>query len=162
MKKRMSITTCRHAILITERRYEPGIPLQIDGEEQRITDIEIQGGRWYSGDYRLTRQEQEQLTRLLLAIIERDRRPHKPPTISIRDCRDCQTAIRIAGGIKISLRGRKQPITEVRTGGEGNCRQAEGFKIEVLPWDDPGAVAGRAVSAGRGLVFRVGTIGGRM
>ena len=41
-------------------------------------------------------------------------------------------------------------------------RHAEGFEIEVLPWDDPGAVAWRVASAGRGLVFRVGKIGGRM
>ena len=41
-------------------------------------------------------------------------------------------------------------------------RQAEGFEIEVLPWDDPGAVAWRAASAERGLVFRVGEKGGRM
>ena len=40
-------------------------------------------------------------------------------------------------------------------------RQAEGFEIEVFPWDDPGAVAWRAASAGLGLVFLVGEKGGR-
>ena len=41
-------------------------------------------------------------------------------------------------------------------------RQAEGFEIEVLPWDDSGAVAWRAASAGGSLIFRVGEKGGRM
>ena len=41
-------------------------------------------------------------------------------------------------------------------------RQSEGFEIEVSPWDDPGAMAWRVASAGRGLVFRVGEKGGRM
>ena len=44
MKKRISITACRHAILIRERGYTPGIPLEISGEERMITDIEIRGG----------------------------------------------------------------------------------------------------------------------
>ena len=119
MKKRISISACRHAILITERGYEPGIPLEIGGEEQRITDIEIQGGRWYSGDHRLTHGQQEKLTQRALGIIENDRWPRVAPTISIRDC---QKAIRIAGGIRISLRGKERLITEVRTGGAGNSR----------------------------------------
>ena len=63
MKKRIPITACRHAILITEGGYEPGIPLEIDGEERRITDIEIRGGRWYAGDHRLTPGQKEKLTR---------------------------------------------------------------------------------------------------
>ena len=119
MKTRISISACRHAILITERGYEPGIPLEIDGEERTITGIEIKEGRWYSGDHRLSRQEQEQLTQLSLAIIERDRSPRTPPTVSIHEC---QKAIGIAGGIRISLRGTERLITEVRTGGAGNCR----------------------------------------
>ena len=44
MKKRISITACRHAILIRERGYTPGIPLEISGEERMITDLEIRGG----------------------------------------------------------------------------------------------------------------------
>ena len=119
MKKRISITACRHAILITERGYEPGISLEIGGEEQRITDIEIWGGRWYSGDHRLTRGQQEKLTQWALAIIENDQWPRLAPTISIRDC---QKAIGIAGGIRISLRGKERLITEVKTGGAGNSR----------------------------------------
>ena len=59
MKKQISIIACRHAILITERGYEPGITLDIGGEEQMITDIEIRGGGWHSGDHRLTRGQQE-------------------------------------------------------------------------------------------------------
>ena len=94
MKKRISITACRHAILITERRYEPGIPLEIGGEEQRITDIEIRGGRWYSRDHLLTRGQQEKLTQRARAIIENDQWPRLAPTISIGDC---PKAIGIAG-----------------------------------------------------------------
>ena len=119
MKKRISITACRHAILITERGYDPGIPLEIDGEEQLVTGIEIRGGRWYSGDHRLTHGQQEKLTQRAYAIIENDRQPRLAPKISIRDC---QKAIGIAGGIRISLRGKERLITEVRTGGAGNSR----------------------------------------
>lgn len=119
MKKRISITTCRHAILITKRGYEPGTPLDVDGEERMITDIEIRGGRWHSGDHRLTRGQQEKLTRRAYAIIENDGQPGVKPTKSIRDC---QKAIDIAGGIRISLRGKELLVTEVRTGGAGNSR----------------------------------------
>ena len=70
-----------------------------------------------------TRQEQEQLTLQAMAIIEQDRRPRVPPTISIREC---QKAIEIGGGIKISLRGRERLITEVKTGGAGNPRWFSG------------------------------------
>ena len=119
MKKRISITACRHAILITERGYEPGISLEIRGEEQRITEIEIGGGRWYSGDHRLTRGQQEKLTQRALAIIENDQRPRLTSTISIRDC---QKAIAVAAGIRITLRGKERLITAVRTGGVGNSR----------------------------------------
>ena len=119
MKKRVSITACWHAILITERGYEPGIPLEIGGEEQRITDIDIRGGRWYSGDHRLTRGQQEKLTERAYAIIANDQQPRLAPKISIRDC---QKAIGIAGGIRISLRGKERLITEVKTGGARNPR----------------------------------------
>ena len=123
MKKRISITACRHAILFTERGSETGIPVKIDGEERMITDIEIQGGRWHSGNHRLTRGQQEKLTRRAYAIIENDRQPRLPPKISIRDC---QKAIGIAGGIRISLRGKERLITEVKTGGAGNSRWFSG------------------------------------
>lgn len=119
MKKRISITACRHAILVSERGNEPGIPLEIGGEEQRITDIEIRGGRWYSRDHRLTRGQQEKLTQRAQAIIENDRWPRPATKISIRDC---QKAIGIAGGIRISLRGKERLITNVTTGGAGNSR----------------------------------------
>ena len=119
MKTQISISACRHAILITERGYEPGIPLEIGREERMITDIEIRGGRWYSGNHRLTRGQQEKLTERAYAIIENDRQPRVAPKISIRDC---QKAIWIAGGIRISLRGKERLISEVRTGGAGNSR----------------------------------------
>ena len=119
MKKQVSIIACRHAILITERGYEPGIPLGIDGEERLITDVEIRDGRWYAKDHLLTRGQQEKLTRRAYAIIENDRQPRVAPTKSIRDC---QKAISIAGGIRISLRGKEWLITEVRTGGAGDSR----------------------------------------
>ena len=123
MKKRISITACRHAILITDRGCEPGISLEIDGEERMITNIEFRGGRWHSGNHRLTRGQQEKLTRRAHAIIENDEQPRRPPKISIRDC---QKAIGIAGGIRIALRGRERLITEVRTGGTGNPRVVQG------------------------------------
>ena len=129
MKKRISIPACRHAILITERGYEPGIPLEIDGDERMITGIEIRDGRWYSADRRLTRGQQERLTQRTLAIIENDQQPRVVPTISIRDC---QKAIRIAGGIRISLRGKERLITEVRTGGAGNSRWFSG-RLRLTP-----------------------------
>ena len=90
-----------------------------DGAASTITDIEIRMRRWYSGDNRFTRQEQEQLTQKAKAIMEHDRGPRTPPAISIREC---QEAIEIAGGIRISLRGEERLITEVRTGGAGNSR----------------------------------------
>ena len=52
-----------------------------------------------------------------------DRAPWIPPAISIREC---QQAIEIAGGIRISLRGEERLITEVRTGGGGNTRWFSG------------------------------------
>ena len=123
MKKRISITACRHAILISERGYVPGIPLEIDGAEQLVTSVDLRGGQWYSGNHRLTRGQQEKLTERAYAIIDNDRQPRVAPQISIRDC---QKAIRIAGGIRISLRGKERLITEVTTGGAGNSRWFSG------------------------------------
>ena len=123
MKTRISIRACEHAIAITRRWGDPGIPLEVDGEERRITDIEIRMGRWYSGDHCFTRQEKEELTQKARAIMEHDRGPRTPPAISIREC---QQAIEIAGGIKISLRGEERLITEVRTAGGGNTRWFSG------------------------------------
>ena len=80
-------------------------------------------GRWYSGDHRFTRQQQEQLTQKAKAIMEHDRGPRIPPAISIREC---QQAIEIACGIKILLRGEERLITEVRTGEGGNSRWFSG------------------------------------
>ena len=75
MKTRISIRACEHAIAITRRWGDPGIPLEVDGEERRITGIEIRKGGWYSGDHRFTRQEKEQLTQKAKAIMEHDRGP---------------------------------------------------------------------------------------
>ena len=119
MKKRISITDCRHTVLIAETGYEPGISLDMDGEDRMITDIEIRGGGWHGGDHRLTRGQQEKLTRRAYAIIENDGQPRVALTKSIRNC---QKAIGIAGGIRISLRGVERLIIEVRTGWAGNFR----------------------------------------
>ncbi|MCY3757130.1 MAG: hypothetical protein OXG96_05355 [Acidobacteria bacterium] len=119
MKTRISLNACQHAIVITRRWGREGIPLELDGVEQRITDIEMRRGRWYSAGRRFTRQEQELLSQRARAIIEQDRGPRVPPAISIREC---QQAIELAGGIRISLRGEERLITEVRTGGAGNSR----------------------------------------
>ena len=70
-----------------------------------------------------TRQEKEQLTQKAKAIMEHDRGPRTPPAISIREC---QEAIEIAGGIRISLWGEERLITEVRTAGGGNTRWFSG------------------------------------
>ena len=123
MKTRISIRACQHAIAVTRRWGDPGIPLDLDGEEQRITDIEILKGRWYNGNHCFTRQQEEQLTQKAKAIMEHDRGPRTPPAISIREC---QEAIEIAGGIRILLRGEERLITEVRTGGGGNTRWFSG------------------------------------
>ena len=97
--------------------------LDLDGEEWRITDIEIRMGRWNSGNHCFTRRQQEQLTQKAKAIMEHDRGPRTPPAISIREC---QEAILIAGGIRVLLRGEERLITEVRTGGGGNTRWFSG------------------------------------
>ena len=123
MKTRISIRACEHAIAITRRWGDPGIPLDLDGEERRITDIEIRKGRWYSGNHRFTRRQQEQLTQKAKAIMEHDRGPRTPTAISIREC---QQAIENAGGIRILLRGEEKLITEVRTAGGGNTRWFSG------------------------------------
>ena len=123
MKTRISIRACQYAIAITRRWGDPGIPVDLDGEERRITDIEIRKGGWYSGNHCFTRQQKEQLTQKARAIMGHDRAPWIPPAISIREC---QQAIEIAGGIKILLRGEEQLITEVRTGGGGNTRWFSG------------------------------------
>ena len=126
MKTRLSIRACQHAIAITQRWGDPGIPLDLDGEERRITDIEIRMGRWHSGNHCFTRQQEEQLTQKAKAIMDPagdDRGPRTPPAISIREC---QQAIEIAGGIRILLRGEERLITEVRTAGGGNTRWFSG------------------------------------
>ena len=88
-----------------------------------FTDIEFQGGPWYAGDHHLTPRQKEKLTQRAWGIIENDQQPRLVPNISLRDCQeDCQKAIWIAGGIRISLRGKERVITEVRTGGAGNSR----------------------------------------
>ena len=77
MKKRISITGCRHAIQITERGYEPRILLEIDGEERMITEVKTGGAgnpRWFSGELRFTAKEQERLTSLARAIIKESRK----------------------------------------------------------------------------------------
>ena len=123
MKTRISIRACEHAIAITQRWGDAGIPLEVDREERRITDIDIRMGRWYSGDHCFTRQEKEELTHKARAIMEHDRGPRTPPEISIREC---QEAIEITGGIRILLRGEERLITEVRTAGGGNTRWFSG------------------------------------
>ena len=125
MKRRISIGACRDAIWI--KRWAPGggIPLTVDGEERVITQVFARDGHWYSGDRRLSRREQEELTRRAQAIIEEERRryeerfPRQPPRVSIREV---QEAIGIGGGIRMSLRGEERVIREVRTGGVGNPR----------------------------------------
>ena len=125
MKRRISITACRHAIWITRWPPGGGIPLTVDGEERVISEVNVRDGHWYSGDHRLSRSQQEELTRRAEAIIEEDRRryeerfPRRPPRVSIREC---QEAIRIVGGIRMRLRGEERVIREVRTGGVGNPR----------------------------------------
>ena len=123
MKTRISLNACQHAIIIIRRWGHEGIPLEVDGVERIITDVEMRKGQWYSGTRCLTRQEQELLTQRARAIIEQDRGPRVPPAISIGEC---QKAIEIAGGITISLRGEERLITEVRTGGGGNTRWFSG------------------------------------
>ena len=125
MRIRLSIGVCRRAISIMRWTEVGGIPLDIEGKERVITQVVAREGHWYSGEDRLTRRQQEELTRRAKAIIEEDRKtfqerfPRLPPKISIREC---QEAIGIGGGIRMMLRGEEQVITEVRTGGVGNPR----------------------------------------
>ena len=122
MKPKISIGTCQRAIEIVERASEiagGGIPVMIRGEQVVITRApRVQGERWVSGDIRLPRASQEELTMKARAIIEEDERqflerfPPRPPTISIREC---QQAIEIAGAISITLRGEEMRITEIAT-----------------------------------------------
>ena len=122
MKAKISIGTCRRAIAIVERASQiagGGIPVMIRGEQVLITRaLRVQGKHWVSGDIRLSRASQEELTRKARASIAEDERqfierfPPRPPTISIREC---QQAIEIAGAISITLRGEEMRITEIAT-----------------------------------------------
>ena len=106
---RISIGACRRAISIMSWSEVGGIRLSVEGEERVITQVVAREGHWYSGEDRLTRRQQEELTERAQAIIEDDlkryqeRFPRLPPKISIREC---QEAIGIAGGIRMTLRRR--------------------------------------------------------
>ena len=126
---RISIGACRRAISIMSWTQVGGILLTVEGEERVITQVVAREGHWYSGEDRLTRRQQEELTERAQAIIEDDlkryqeRFPRLPPRISIREC---QEAIGIAGGIPMMLGGEERRITEVRTRGGGNTRWFSG------------------------------------
>ena len=126
---RISIGACRRALSIMSWTEVGGIPLTLEGEERVITQVVAREGHWYSGEDRLTRRQQEELTERAQAIIEDDlkryqeRFPRLPPTISIREC---QEAIGIAGGIRMTLQGEERRITEVKTRGGGNTRWFSG------------------------------------
>ena len=125
MKTRISITTCQQALSIARWTRVGGIPLTVDGEERVVTDVVVREGGWHSQEGRLTRSQQEELTRRAQAIIEENRRrfPRLPPKISIRECRE---AIGIGGGIAMRIGGEERTITELRTGGGGNTRWFSG------------------------------------
>ena len=126
---RISIGACRRALSIMSWTEVGGIRLTVEGEERVITQVVAREGHWYSGEDRLTRRQQEELTERAQAIIEDDlkryqeRFPRFPPKISIREC---QEAIGIAGGIRMTLQGEERRITEVRTAGGGNTRWFSG------------------------------------
>ena len=126
---RISIGACRRALSIMSWTEVGGIRLTVEGEERVITQVVAREGHWYSGEDRLTRRQQEELTEQAQAIIEDDlkryqeRFPRLPPRISIREC---QEAIGIAGGIPMTLQGEERRITEVRTRGGGNTRWFSG------------------------------------
>ena len=126
---RISIGACRRALSIMSWTEVGGIRLTFEGEERVITQVVAREGHWYSGEDRLTRRQQEELTEQAQAIIEDDlkryqeRFPRLPPKISIREC---QEAIGIAGGIPMTLGGEERRITEVRTRGGGNTRWFSG------------------------------------
>ena len=68
----ISIRECQEAIGIAG-----GIPMMLQGEERRITEVRTGGGgntRWFSGGLRMTVSEQVKLTKLARAIIERHRK----------------------------------------------------------------------------------------
>ena len=129
MRMRISIGACRQALSIMSWTRVGGISLTHEGEERVITQVVVRDGHWYSGEDRLTRRQQEQLTQRAEAIIEEDRKtfqerfPRLPPRISIREC---QEAIGIVGGIWMMLRGEERSIIEIRTGGVGNPRWFSG------------------------------------
>ena len=108
MTIRISIGACRRAISIMSWTQVGGILLTVEGEERVITKVVAREGHWYSGEDRLTRRQQEELTERAQAIIEDDLKryqecfPRLPPRISIREC---QEAIGIAGGIAMMLGG---------------------------------------------------------
>ena len=120
---RISIGACRRALSIMSWTQVGGIPLTLDGEERVITKVVVREGHWYSGEDRLTRRQQEELTQRAQAIIEDDlkryqeRFPRLPPTISIREC---QEAIGIAGGIPMTAprRGEADHRSQDRWGRE--------------------------------------------
>ena len=126
---RISIGACRRALSIMSWTEVGGIRLTVEGEERVITQVVAREGHWYSGDARLTRRQQEELTERAQAIIEDDlkryqeRFPRLPPKISIREC---QKAIGIADGIPMRLGGEERRITEVKTRGGGNTRWFSG------------------------------------
>ena len=117
MAKR-SISDCRRAVQIARGRDMTtlGMTVTLGGEQMLITDLRIIDKQWVSGDRRFTPKEKELLTtqaRVLIAEDEAFRdRLRTPPVISIKEC---QTAIAIAGGIPITLRGAKMFITELKT-----------------------------------------------
>ena len=59
---RISIGACRRAISIMSWTEVGGIPLTVEGEERVITQVVAREGHWYSGEDRLTRRQQEELT----------------------------------------------------------------------------------------------------
>ena len=69
---RISIGACRRALSIMSWTEVGGIRLTVEGEERIITQVVAREGHWYSGDARLTRRQQEELTERAQAIIEDD------------------------------------------------------------------------------------------
>ncbi len=110
--KPKSIGSCQRAIGIVGG----SIPVMIRGEQVLITrDLRVQGKHWVSGDIRLPRALQEDLTEWARAIIEEADRPLIPPSPPIISIKECQKAIEIAGAISITLRGEEMRITEIAT-----------------------------------------------
>ena len=112
MKPKISIGSCQRAIGIVGG----SISAMIRGEQVLITrDLRVQGKHWVSGDIRLPRALQEDLTEWARAIIEEADRPLIPPSPPIISIKECQKAIEIAGSIPITLRGEEMRITEIAT-----------------------------------------------